>query len=106
MRHLGRRCMAAIMSKAASWGRLCGADMRRLQPLMPVSGLREAKPLLLLQVLGTATLKNPAPGVNVTLSGTIPDENSGKVCTYSLLATCWPQRIRAPLHSCAHLLQL
>eukprot|EP00891_Asterochloris_glomerata_P009541 jgi/Astpho2/9541/Aster-03826 len=31
------------------------------------------------KVLGTATLKNPAPGVNVTLSGTIPDENSGKL---------------------------
>ena len=60
--------------------------MGRLQPLLPVSGLREAKPLLLLQVLGTATLKNPAPGVNVTLSGTIPDENSGKVCTLSWLA--------------------
>ena len=82
MRHLGRRCNH-LQSNAASWGRPCGACVGRLQPLLPVSGLREARPLRLLQVLGTATLKNPAPGVNVTLSGTIPDENSGKVCPLS-----------------------
>ena len=77
--------------------------MGRVQPLLPVSGLREAKPLLLLQVLGTATLKNPAPGVNVTLSGTIPDENSGKVCTLSLLAMLCPANRHSPaqLHSLA-----
>ena len=74
--------------------------MGRLQPLLPVSGLREAKPLLLLQVLGTATLKNPAPGVNVTLSGTIPDENSGKVCTLYLLAMLCPALLCTAARTC------
>ena len=82
-------------------GRPCGACMGQFQRLLPVYGLHEAKPLLLLQVLGTATLKNPAPGVNVTLSGTIPDENSGKVCRPSLWAMLCPAfwRSSAWLHA-------
>ena len=79
-----------LQGNTALRGRFCGVCVGWLQPLLAVSDLHEAKPLLLLQVLGTATLKNPAPGVNVTLSGTIPDENSGKVCALPSLAMLCP----------------